>query len=116
MKCVLATLGSRGNTEPCAAIGRELLRRGHDVLMAVPPDGDRLTSAGGDEHDADVAGGRGRPGAHRREFRAARSRLDRLAVQRGTYPTLLRCDNRLELACNATDGRLSFAVDLCPAF
>ncbi|OJZ75245.1 glycosyltransferase [Mycobacterium paraffinicum] len=37
MKFVLATLGTRGDIEPCAAIGRELQRRGHRVLMAVPP-------------------------------------------------------------------------------
>ena len=29
--------GSRGDVEPCAVVGRELLRRGHDVRMAVPP-------------------------------------------------------------------------------
>ena len=38
MRFVLASYGSRGDIEPCAAIGRELLRRGHDVRMAVPPD------------------------------------------------------------------------------
>ena len=38
MKIVLASYGSRGDVEPCVAIGRELLRRGHDVRMAVPPD------------------------------------------------------------------------------
>jgi UDP:flavonoid glycosyltransferase YjiC (YdhE family) len=38
MKFALATFGSRGDVEPCVAIGRELLRRGHDVRMAVPPD------------------------------------------------------------------------------
>jgi UDP:flavonoid glycosyltransferase YjiC (YdhE family) len=38
MKFVLATWGSRGDIEPCLAVGRELLRRGHDVHMAVPPD------------------------------------------------------------------------------
>ncbi|MGO9286502.1 glycosyltransferase, partial [Mycobacterium sp.] len=37
MKFVLASYGSRGDIEPCAAVGRELLRRGHDVRMAVPP-------------------------------------------------------------------------------
>ena len=30
--------GTRGEIEPCAAVGRELLRRGHDVRMAVPPE------------------------------------------------------------------------------
>ena len=38
MKFVLAAYGVRGDVEPCAAIGRELLRRGHEVCMAVPPD------------------------------------------------------------------------------
>ena len=37
MKVVVASYGSRGDVEPCAAVGRELLRRGHDVCMAVPP-------------------------------------------------------------------------------
>src|ERR1700757_2379665 len=36
MKFVLAAYGSRGDVEPFAAVGRELLRRGHDVRMAVP--------------------------------------------------------------------------------
>jgi UDP:flavonoid glycosyltransferase YjiC (YdhE family) len=36
MKFVLACYGSRGDVEPCVAVGRELLRRGHDVRMAVP--------------------------------------------------------------------------------
>ncbi len=38
MRVVLAAYGSRGDVEPCAAVGRELLRRGHEVQMAVPPD------------------------------------------------------------------------------
>jgi UDP:flavonoid glycosyltransferase YjiC (YdhE family) len=38
MKSVLATWGSRGDIEPSLAVGRELVRRGHDVTMAVPPD------------------------------------------------------------------------------
>jgi UDP:flavonoid glycosyltransferase YjiC (YdhE family) len=37
MKFVLACYGSRGDIEPSAAVGRELLRRGHEVCMAVPP-------------------------------------------------------------------------------
>jgi UDP:flavonoid glycosyltransferase YjiC (YdhE family) len=37
MKFVLASYGTRGDIEPCAAVGRELLRRGHEVHMAVPP-------------------------------------------------------------------------------
>jgi UDP:flavonoid glycosyltransferase YjiC (YdhE family) len=38
MRFVLAMWGTRGDVEPCAAIGRELLRRGHDVRIAVPPE------------------------------------------------------------------------------
>ena len=38
MKFVLASYGTRGDVEPCVAVGRELLRRGHEVRMAVPPD------------------------------------------------------------------------------
>jgi UDP:flavonoid glycosyltransferase YjiC (YdhE family) len=38
MEFVLACYGTRGDIEPSVAVGRELLRRGHDVLMAVPPD------------------------------------------------------------------------------
>ncbi|MEE2854724.1 MAG: glycosyltransferase [Actinomycetota bacterium] len=38
MKFVLASYGTRGDVEPCAAIGQELQRRGHDVHMAVAPD------------------------------------------------------------------------------
>jgi UDP:flavonoid glycosyltransferase YjiC (YdhE family) len=38
MKFVLACYGSRGDVEPCVAVGREWLRRGHEVRMAVPPD------------------------------------------------------------------------------
>ncbi len=37
MKFVLVGYGSRGDVEPCTAVGRELLRRGHDVRMVVPP-------------------------------------------------------------------------------
>src|SRR5271168_4428000 len=38
MKVVLAAYGTRGDTEPFAALGRELLRRGHDVCIAVAPE------------------------------------------------------------------------------
>src|ERR1700742_2845995 len=38
MKFVLAFYGTRGDVEPGVAVGRELLRRGHEVRMAVPPD------------------------------------------------------------------------------
>jgi UDP:flavonoid glycosyltransferase YjiC (YdhE family) len=38
MKVVLAAYGTRGDTEPFATVARELLRRGHDVCMAVAPE------------------------------------------------------------------------------
>jgi UDP:flavonoid glycosyltransferase YjiC (YdhE family) len=37
MKFVLASYGGRGDIEPAVVVGRELLRRGHEVRMAVPP-------------------------------------------------------------------------------
>jgi Glycosyltransferase family 28 N-terminal domain len=37
MQIVVAAYGSRGDVEPCAAVALELLRRDHDVRMAVPP-------------------------------------------------------------------------------
>jgi len=38
MKFVLVGYGGRGDIEPCAAVGRELLRRGHEVHLAIPPE------------------------------------------------------------------------------
>jgi UDP:flavonoid glycosyltransferase YjiC (YdhE family) len=38
LKFVLASYGTRGDVEPCVAVGRELSRRGHDVRLAVSPD------------------------------------------------------------------------------
>jgi UDP:flavonoid glycosyltransferase YjiC (YdhE family) len=38
MKFALAIHGTRGDVEPCAAVGLELLCRGHEVRVAVPPD------------------------------------------------------------------------------
>lgn len=37
MKFVVAVHGTRGDVEPCAAVGLELARRGHEVRTAVPP-------------------------------------------------------------------------------
>jgi len=47
MKVVLASWGSRGDVEPNLAVGRELVRRGHEVCMAVPPDLVGFTEAAG---------------------------------------------------------------------
>ena len=49
MKFVVAGYGSRGDVEPCIAIARELVRRGHDVGMAVtvPPDMVALADSAG---------------------------------------------------------------------
>ena len=38
MKFVLANWGTRGEVEPYVAVGSELVRRGHDVRMAVAPE------------------------------------------------------------------------------
>jgi UDP:flavonoid glycosyltransferase YjiC (YdhE family) len=37
MKFGRAMRGTRGDIEPCAAVDLELLRRGHEVRKAVPP-------------------------------------------------------------------------------
>ncbi|GAY18391.1 glycosyltransferase [Mycobacterium sp. shizuoka-1] len=37
MKFAVSIHGTRGDVEPCAAVGLELQRRGHDVQLAVPP-------------------------------------------------------------------------------
>ena len=47
MKFVLSSYGTRGEIEPMVGIGRELLRRGHDVQMVVPPDLVEFTAAAG---------------------------------------------------------------------
>ena len=47
MKFVLAFYGTRGDVEPGVALGRELLRRGHDVRIAVPPDLIQFAEAAG---------------------------------------------------------------------
>ncbi|BBZ13008.1 glycosyltransferase [Mycobacterium branderi] len=38
MKIVVASYGTRGDIEPNAAVARELMRRGHEVRVAVPSD------------------------------------------------------------------------------
>lgn len=38
MKVLFAVHGTRGDVEPCAAAARELARRGHEAMLAVPPD------------------------------------------------------------------------------
>lgn len=49
MKFVLANWGTRGEVEPFAAIGRELVRRGHDVEMVVAPEMVGFASSAGPE-------------------------------------------------------------------
>jgi UDP:flavonoid glycosyltransferase YjiC (YdhE family) len=38
MRFAVTSYGTRGDIEPCVAVARELVRRGHEVRMAVPPD------------------------------------------------------------------------------
>ncbi|KKC05489.1 glycosyltransferase [Mycobacterium nebraskense] len=38
MKFALACYGTRGDVEPSVAVGRELVRRGHEVRLGVPPE------------------------------------------------------------------------------
>jgi vancomycin aglycone glucosyltransferase len=38
LQILLSTIGSRGDVQPLAALGRELMRMGHRVRMCVPPD------------------------------------------------------------------------------
>ncbi|WP_297773911.1 glycosyltransferase [Mycobacterium sp.] len=47
MKFVLTAYGSRGDVEPCAAVARELRCRGHDVVIALPPDKLALADSAG---------------------------------------------------------------------
>lgn len=47
MRIVVSCYGTRGDVEPCAAIARELVRRGHDVRIAVPPDLVGFTNSAG---------------------------------------------------------------------
>lgn len=49
MKFVLANWGTRGEVEPFAAIGRELVRRGHDVHLVVAPDMVNFAASAGPE-------------------------------------------------------------------
>lgn len=47
MKFVLASYGTRGDIEPSLVVARELVRRGHEVRMAVPPDAVGFVEAAG---------------------------------------------------------------------
>ncbi|ATA28885.1 glycosyl transferase family protein [Mycobacterium lepraemurium] len=44
---MLASYGTRGDIEPSVVVARELQRRGHDMIMAVPPDAVSFTEASG---------------------------------------------------------------------
>ncbi|MBU8814600.1 glycosyltransferase [Mycolicibacterium goodii] len=47
MKFVMASYGTRGDIEPSLVVGRELLRRGHEVCLAVAPDAVDFVEAAG---------------------------------------------------------------------
>jgi UDP:flavonoid glycosyltransferase YjiC (YdhE family) len=52
MRFSIAVHGTRGDVEPCAAVGLELLRRGHQVRIAVPPNLVGFVESAGLEHAA----------------------------------------------------------------
>ncbi|MDT5074271.1 MAG: hypothetical protein QOH82_3591 [Mycobacterium sp.] len=52
MRFAVAVHGTRGDVEPCAAVGLELLRRGHQVRIAVPPNLVGFVESAGLEHAA----------------------------------------------------------------
>jgi UDP:flavonoid glycosyltransferase YjiC (YdhE family) len=52
MRFAIAVHGTRGDVEPCAAVGLELLRRGHQVRIAVPPNLVGFVESAGLEHGA----------------------------------------------------------------
>jgi UDP:flavonoid glycosyltransferase YjiC (YdhE family) len=52
MRFAIAVHGTRGDVEPCAAVGLELLRRGHQVRIAVPPNLVGFVESAGLEHAA----------------------------------------------------------------
>jgi UDP:flavonoid glycosyltransferase YjiC (YdhE family) len=47
VKFTVAVHGTRGDVEPCAAVCQELMRRGHDVRVAVPPNLVAFVESGG---------------------------------------------------------------------
>jgi UDP:flavonoid glycosyltransferase YjiC (YdhE family) len=47
VKALLAPLGSRGDIQPQLVLGEELLRRGHEVTLAAPPDFRAMANAYG---------------------------------------------------------------------
>ena len=53
MRFTVAVHGTRGDVEPCAAVALELLRRGHQVRIAVPPNLVRFVEAAGLEDPAE---------------------------------------------------------------
>jgi UDP:flavonoid glycosyltransferase YjiC (YdhE family) len=52
MTFAVAVHGTRGDVEPCAAVAAELLRRGHQVRIAVPPNLVRFVKSAGFEQVA----------------------------------------------------------------
>ncbi|WP_257535299.1 glycosyltransferase [Mycobacterium ulcerans] len=78
MKFALAINGTRGDVEPCAALGRELSRRGHEVRVAVPPSTPQPDRRG---RGSGLGGG------------ALRPRHRRAAQRRGQPPGILEAAN-----------------------
>jgi UDP:flavonoid glycosyltransferase YjiC (YdhE family) len=65
MQFLVACYGTRGDVEPGVAVGRELLRRGHEVRAAVPPDMVGFVESAGLEAVANGPDSRRWQGVHR---------------------------------------------------
>lgn len=105
MKFVLAGYGSRGDVEPCAAVGRELRRRGHDVRMAVSPDMIDFVEAAG------VAGVAYGPDT-REQMSAAAGLVGNLANPISALPAVMEHLTRIWTDKTATLTSLAQGADL----
>jgi UDP:flavonoid glycosyltransferase YjiC (YdhE family) len=108
MRFVFVGYATRGDVEPCAAAGRELLRRGHEVCLAVPPNVLGLVESVG--LDAVAYG----PDSQEQTIEA----MDFMAVAQNpisALPQLIERVNRLWAEKNATLMPLAEGADLLVA-
>jgi UDP:flavonoid glycosyltransferase YjiC (YdhE family) len=108
MKFVFVGYGTRGDVEPSAAAGRELLRRGHEVCLAVPPNVVGLVESVG---LAAVAYG---PDPHG-QMNEAMDFIGQVQNPLSALPQLIERVNRLWSQKNATLTSLAEGADLLVA-